>query len=645
MEKKCQFCERIFFNQINLEEHVLNVHSKKKSISCKKCSKIFGRLDNLRRHEKRCYGDAEVFVCIKCSKSFSRKDDLKRHQKLCIDAQETFHCNLCSKLFDRKSHLTEHQSTCSVNEKQCIDGQKTFQCNHCLKSFHRRNNLTRHQSTCSVMQHPIQEPSGSGIKRKIQESTNRYDIETVNTAFKKAVITYQIKFEDGNTLDSAIHAMKEKLSTFRMNEHSLKFNMAVHVEFEKATDPEVITDPPVVLQSEQFEVYHETSIEEQLEKVVRQLNTNIDVYEHCGSGWVLKRLIALDTTLWKLDPLKASTYHELPKWIIDKHTVINVKNNDQYCFKWSVLAGLHESTTKTNQNLTSSYTAYENLYDYSGLKFPVSLNQIKVFENRNKISINVYGIEDDEENPYVYPLKVSQTENEKHVNLLLTEKNGIMHYSTIKNFSRLVGSQYTKDGHTHLYCYSCLHGFKLRKNETDRNDSRLLKQHRDYCKTLKPQRTIFPTEEESILKFTNVQKQLKAPFVMYADFEAMLIKTENHSSNTFIEKDDSAPKLKKKKENIYQEHKVISYAFKIVSIDPEFNESIEVYKGEDAVDKFLTSAQKKAKEIYEKYILKQKPKPELSVEEKKLHDETTHCHICKEEFTEEDTRVEDHCYI
>ena len=76
MEKKCQFCERIFFNQINLEEHVLNVHSKKKSISCKKCSKIFGRLDNLRRHEKRCYGDAEVFVCIKCSKSFSRKDDV-----------------------------------------------------------------------------------------------------------------------------------------------------------------------------------------------------------------------------------------------------------------------------------------------------------------------------------------------------------------------------------------------------------------------------------------------------------------------------------------------------------------------------------------------------------------------------------------
>lgn len=61
---------------------------------------------------------------------------------------------------------------------------------------------------------------------------------------------------------------------------------------------------------------------------------------------------------------------------------------------------------------------------------------------------------------------------------------------------------------------------------------------------------------------------------MYVDFEAKLIKTGNDNSNTFIKKDeiDSGPKLKKKKKTIYQEHEVISYAFTIVLIDPEFNE-------------------------------------------------------------------------
>ena len=63
-----------------------------------------------------------------------------------------------------------------------------------------------------------------------------------------------------------------------------------------------------------------------------------------------------------------------------------------------------------------------------GLKFPVSLNQIKIFENKNNVSINVYGIEEEKEGDKngedgcIYPLKVAQCEKEKHVNLLLTEK-------------------------------------------------------------------------------------------------------------------------------------------------------------------------------------------------------------------------------
>ena len=66
--------------------------------------------------------------------------------------------------------------------------------------------------------------------------------------------------------------METKLSEYRTNKNSLKYSMAIHVEFEKATDPNIITDPPVVLQSEQFEVYNDTSIQDQLAKVAKQLN-------------------------------------------------------------------------------------------------------------------------------------------------------------------------------------------------------------------------------------------------------------------------------------------------------------------------------------------------------------------------------------
>ena len=92
-----------------------------------------------------------------------------------------------------------------------------------------------------------------------------------------------------------------------------------------------------------------------------------------------------------------------------------------------------------------------------------------------------------------------------------------------------------------LLCYCCLHGFKRKKNEKERNDCKLLQRHQKYCKTLNPQRTIFPNDDEKILKFTNIQKQLKAPFVVYANLESRLIDTttkdDDISTKTFIRED------------------------------------------------------------------------------------------------------------
>ena len=64
-----------------------------------------------------------------------------------------------------------------------------------------------------------------------------------------------------------------------------------------------------------------------------QLLNYIDIYERNGSGWVISRIEALDITLWQLDPLRASSYHRLPAWIINKHAVTNVRNTGNDCFK------------------------------------------------------------------------------------------------------------------------------------------------------------------------------------------------------------------------------------------------------------------------------------------------------------------------
>ena len=114
----------------------------------------------------------------------------------------------------------------------------------------------------------------------------------------------------------------------------------------------------------------------------------------------------------------------------------------------------------------------------------------------------------------VYPLKVSNNIIEKrHVNLLLTEKNGQHHYTTIKNFSRLVSSQISGRERQHYFCYSCIHGCI--------NGKSLKKHHKRSCKTDSAHRIKRPTDDPT-LRFTNIHKHLKAPFVAYADFECIL---------------------------------------------------------------------------------------------------------------------------
>ena len=65
-----------------------------------------------------------------------------------------------------------------------------------------------------------------------------------------------------------------------------------------------------------------------------------------GSGWMVKSIETFELDICRYKPSKGSSYIELPGWIKKKRAVVNVQNEDDECFKWSVLAALHP----VNQN-------------------------------------------------------------------------------------------------------------------------------------------------------------------------------------------------------------------------------------------------------------------------------------------------------
>ena len=85
---------------------------------------------------------------------------------------------------------------------------------------------------------------------------------------------------------------------------------------------------------------------------------------------------------------------------------------------------------EVNADRRGKYVEHMGKYDFYALSFPVPLQAIGPFALRNKKSINVYRVDDD--NEVIYPLRVSSTlVPDRHVDLLLFMHNGVLHYTTI----------------------------------------------------------------------------------------------------------------------------------------------------------------------------------------------------------------------
>ena len=162
-------------------------------------------------------------------------------------------------------------------------------------------------------------------------------------------------------------------------------------------------------------------------------------FQREGSGWAIDEVLYLKLMMAKCVPLKGSQYVDLPPKVKNSKAVINIQNDDDKCFLWSVLAYLYE--TNHSRQRTGHYTPYETELNMNGIAYPVAVKDVAKFEKQNGISVNVFGYEEG-----YYPLYISRNQKEKHVNLLLIEKEGKTHYCLITDMNKILHSQTKHNG-------------------------------------------------------------------------------------------------------------------------------------------------------------------------------------------------------
>ena len=72
-----------------------------------------------------------------------------------------------------------------------------------------------------------------------------------------------------------------------------------------------------------------------------------------------------------------------------------------------MLAGTHPVGKHEHPNRMDKYERHVSKYEFFSFRFPVPLSSIGSFDTTNNLSINGYGVENDEK--VIYPIRVSQT--------------------------------------------------------------------------------------------------------------------------------------------------------------------------------------------------------------------------------------------
>ena len=109
---------------------------------------------------------------------------------------------------------------------------------------------------------------------------------------------------------------------------------------------------------------------------------------------------------------RGGSYIDYPKWLKDKKSTINPKNNDDKCFQYDVTLALNLDKIKKDPQRVSKIKPFIEKYNWEDIDFPSTSKDWKKFECNSllvKVALNILYI------PY----------NTKKINIAYKSKNNL----------------------------------------------------------------------------------------------------------------------------------------------------------------------------------------------------------------------------
>ena len=91
----------------------------------------------------------------------------------------------------------------------------------------------------------------------------------------------------------------------------------------------------------------------------------------------------------KISLNKGGSYIESPKWLKNKKSTINPKNNDYKCFQYAVTLALNLDNINNHPERISKIKPFIDQYNWKDIDFPATSKDWRKFELNNEIALNI----------------------------------------------------------------------------------------------------------------------------------------------------------------------------------------------------------------------------------------------------------------
>ena len=169
---------------------------------------------------------------------------------------------------------------------------------------------------------------------------------------------------------------------------------------------------------------------------------------------------------------RGGSYIELAKWIKDKRSIINPKNNDYKCFQYAITVALNYDKINRNPQRISKIKPFVEQCNWKDIEFPATSKGCKKFEQNNEsIALNVFYIPHNTKKISLAYKSKHNSNREEQVILLMISNGEKWHYTAVTRLSGLLRGV-TSNHNNDFYCLNCFHSYST-KNK--------LEEHKKIC--------------------------------------------------------------------------------------------------------------------------------------------------------------------